>query len=137
MKIPRLFPLLASALLLAGCQTPNKPTTATTTPAPVPLTANLAGDWSWVCCDGHYHGALKLQQAANKITGRLFDENDTTGGVIEGTVNGNTVQLIRTWGDDFRQDYALTLSADSSKLAGEIDGTRDESFGSHFEATRK
>lgn len=138
MKIPILFSLVASALLLSGCQTQNKTATASA-PAPIPASAaaNIAGDWNWTCCGGSYHGELKLQQVADKITGRLFDAGDTTGGAIEGTITGNHVELNRTWGDSFSQDYKLTLSADGKKLAGELDGTRDESVDSHFEATRQ
>ena len=158
MKLPLLLSALASSLLLAGCHTPNTTATATATPPPPDMPApdmpapnmpapvmpappmaivNLGGEWSWTCCDGHYHGDLKLQQDGNKLTGRLFDDGDTNGGAVEGTVTGNQVHLARSWGEDFHQDYTLTLSADGNKLAGELDGTRDESVGAHFEATRK
>ena len=142
MKHPLLLSLLASSLLLAGCHTPPAtPATSTSAPvsaaAPVTPTASLTGEWNWTCCEGHYHGDLKLQQDGSKLTGRLTDENDANGGAIEGTVNGNQVHLARSWGEDFHQDYTLTLSADGNKLAGELDGTRDESVGAHFEATRK
>lgn len=140
MKNPGLFSLAASALLLTGCQTQNKTAIASApvpVSTPVPSTANLAGDWHWVCCGGSYHGELKLQQSADKITGRLFDADDTTGGAVEGSISGSMVQFTRTWGDNFSQDYKLTLSADGSKLAGDIEGTRDEAVSAHFEATRK
>ena len=100
-------------------------------------TASLTGDWSWTCCGRSYHGDLKLQQDGSKLTGRLADENDANGGALEGTVNGSQVHFARSWGEDFHQDYTLTLSADGKKLEGEIDGTRDESVSAHFEATRK
>ena len=134
--------MFASSLLLAGCHTPPT-TSATPTSAPAQATApvasavSLTGDWSWTCCEGHYHGDLKLQQDGSKLTGRLADENDANGGTVEGTVTGNQVHFARSWGEDFHQDYTLTLSADGQKLAGELDGTRDESVGAHFKATRK
>lgn len=80
---------------------------------------------------------MQLRQENGKITGRLFDENDTVGGTVEGDIRGNKILFARTWGDDFRQDYTLTLSADGKKLEGEIEGYRDESVGNHFEATRE
>ena len=132
--------VLALSSLLTGCQTPCcTPTATTAAPAPKPATAmaNVTGEWTWACCDGKYHGELTLQQDGGKISGRLFDEGDTTGGAVDGSITGNTVKLVRTWGEDFRQDYTLTLSADGQKIAGELDGTRDEATGTHFEATRK
>ena len=139
MKHPLLLSLLASSLLMAGCHTPSPSASAVPTPpsAPVASTASLTGEWNWTCCEGHYHGDLKLQQDGGKLTGRLADENDANGGAIEGTVNGSQVQFARSWGEDFHQDYTLTLSADGNKLEGDLDGTRDESVGAHFEATRK
>ncbi|TAL01965.1 MAG: hypothetical protein EPO07_07850 [Verrucomicrobia bacterium] len=116
----------------------TSPAPPPTSPASVPPTANVAGEWHWVCCEGRYQGELKLEQdAANKLTGRLYDENDTTGGAVEGSISGSKVQFNRTWAEDSRQEYALTLSGDGKKLEGELEGTRDESVGSHFEATRK
>ena len=80
---------------------------------------------------------MTLQQDGAKLTGRLFDQNDTTGGAVEGTVSGTTVTFARTWGDDSRQDYTLTVSDDGKKLAGKFDGTQDTRYGNQFEATRK
>jgi len=119
--------ILAPALLLAGCCTSYHHKT----------TVNVAGQWHWVCCDGNFHGEMTLHQQAGKITGRLFDVNDTTGGAIVGSISGNAVQLTRTWGDSFRQDYSLTLSADGKKLEGTFDGTQDTRFSTQFEATRE
>jgi len=140
---------LTSAVLLAGCQSqstkepsptitfvPNTPASATA-PAPATAAVNLSGDWTWICCDGHYHGELKLQQDGNKLTGRMYDENDTAGGAVEGTVAGGKVQFTRIFGDDLRQDYTLTVTDDGKKLAGDFDGTRDESVSVHFDAARK
>ncbi|MDR3456675.1 MAG: hypothetical protein P4N60_04470 [Verrucomicrobiae bacterium] len=140
LKKPILSALFASALLLTGCHTPSSTATAAApapTPAPAAATANIAGQWAWTCCEGNYLGEMTLQQNADKITGRIFDNNDTTGGAVEGSVSGSTVSLTRTWGDDFRQDYTLTVSDDGKKLAGKFDGTQDTRYGAHFEATRK
>jgi len=151
MKILMLLLTFTSAVLLAGCQSqstkepsptitfvPNPPASVPApAPAPAAATVNLTGDWTWICCDGHYHGDLKLQQDGAKLTGRMYDENDSVGGAIEGTVGGGKVQFARTFGDDLRQDYTLTVTDDGKKLAGDFDGTRDESTGVHFDAARK
>lgn len=132
--------MLASALLSAGCCTTCTTCTTEPAPAPAPVAAaavNLTGQWHWTCCEGNYSGAMSLQQDGEKITGRLFDQNDTTGGAVAGSVSGNTVKFTRTWGEDFSQDYTLTASADGKNLAGNFDGTQDTQFGSHFEATRE
>lgn len=143
MKTFLLLPMLASAFLIVGCHTCCQSATKTATSpapavaAPAPSIANLTGDWSWTCCEGKYHGALKLQQDGTKLTGRMYDENDTTGGTVEGTVIDNTVRFARTYGDDLRQDYILTLTDNGKKLAGDFDGARDEAVGVHFEATTR
>ncbi len=81
---------------------------------------------------------MQLQQdPAGKLTGRLYDQGDTVGGAIEGKISGSAVQFSRSWGEDFQQEYKLEASADGNKLTGELEGYRDESVGSHFEATRK
>jgi hypothetical protein len=51
-------------------------------------------------------------------------------------VSGSLVKFTRSWGDNFQQDYTLVLGADG-KLTGDLDGTRDEAAGTHFEGTRK
>lgn len=145
MKTLMLLLTFTSAVLLAGCQSQSTKepspiiTVAPNTSAPVAVATavNLTGDWGWVCCDGSYHGELKLQQDANKLTGRMYDENDTVGGAIEGTVTNGKVQFTRLFGEDLRQDYTLTVTDDGKKLTGNFDGTRDESVGAHFDATRK
>lgn len=151
MKKLILLPTLASAILLAGCHTPPPVTTATSpaptatavpTPPPAPAAnaaaaVNLTGDWNWTCCDAHYHGTFTLQQDGSNVTGKLYDEGDTTGGAIAGTIAGNTFKFTRTWGDDSHQDYTLTISGDGNKVEGELDGTRDENVSSHFIGTRK
>ena len=119
---------MALSFLLTGCRTP-----ATTAAAPV----NLAGQWTWTCCEGNFKGEMTLQQDGGKITGRIFDANDTTGGAVAGGISDNTVTFTRTWGDGLRQDFTLAVSADGKKLAGKFDGTQDTRYGNLFEATRK
>jgi hypothetical protein len=124
--------IIASAFVVAGCSSPSAGrSTAATSAAPV----NVAGQWHWVCCDGKYSGGFTLEQDGDKLTGRLYDNGDTTGGALAGNVSGSTVKFTRTWGDNFQQDYTLVLAADG-KLSGDLDGTRDADAGTHFEGTR-
>jgi hypothetical protein len=121
----------------AEAPTPAAAPSAAPTAAPAKVSINLSGDWDWTCCDGKYHGTMTLKQDGNTLTGRLFDENDTVGGALIGSVDGTVVKFNRKWAEDSSQDYTLTASADGKKLEGDFDGTKDDSVGAHFSTTKK
>lgn len=81
---------------------------------------------------------MELQQdASNKLTGRFYEENDTVGGRIEGSVSGDKVKFTCSWGGGLQREYNLTLSADGKHLKGRFEGARYESADNFFVAMRK
>jgi hypothetical protein len=79
--------------------------------APPPAAASFAGQWN--TNDGYQDVAMTLRQDGNRVTGTY----EHRGGVIEGTVTGNTLSL--TWRQDDRSGTgSFTLSADGNRFDG-------------------
>jgi len=99
-----------------------------------PRKQDVAGTWKFVCCDGKYWGEIDLSDdERSKITGRFYDLANKSGGTIDGTVTGKSVQFTRNNG---KQDYKLTLSDDGNTMSGFFVGAHDGSAGTEITMTR-
>lgn len=117
--------LIVICLMTSGCATTNR-------------TADVSGEWRWVCCSGKYWGEMKLSQHGdNRVVGNLHDTSDSRGGTLEGTVTGNYVQLTRSF-YGVQQQMKMALSSNGRTLNGTVTGTVDGTdWAAAFEAHRK
>jgi hypothetical protein len=89
------------------------------TPAPAHGLKDLSGIWSFTHFDDRFQGWIDLRQSGSALEGTWHtrsgkSEPDT---LVTGSVNGGAVMLKRLLGSN-QQTYALTLSADGSRLDG-------------------
>ena len=88
-------------------------------PAPAGQPQSLTGTWSFTHFDDRFQGEIALRQSGSALEGTWHtrsgkSEPDT---LVTGSVNGGAVTLKRLLGSN-QQTYALTLSADGSRLDG-------------------
>src|SRR5580658_8829273 len=84
---------------------------------------DLSGTWGFTCADDRFQGWIVLRQSGPTFSGTWHTSRGKSepDDAVTGRVDGNTVTLWRFIGDN-RQSFALTLSADGSRLDGFGDG---------------
>jgi hypothetical protein len=87
--------------------------------APAKEPKDLSGTWSFTHFDDRFQGWIALCQSGSTLQGTWHtssgkSEPDT---VVTGSVDGTAVTLTRSLGPN-QQSYALTLSADGTRLDG-------------------
>ena len=84
---------------------------------------DLSGTWGFTCADDRFQGWIVLRQSGPTFSGTWHTSRGKSepDDAVTGRVDGYTVTLWRFIGDN-RQSFALTLSADGSRLDGFGDG---------------
>jgi hypothetical protein len=79
----------------------------------------IDGAWRYEANGGKSRGQLHLAQQGARFQGTLKDEVSGEVGIIDGSIEGQTVRFTRTWpGKTGAQHFEMTVSGDGTQIVG-------------------